>query len=198
MANNDATVPFGEWRPDIALLDSEFASIADNVLSTANSYKPLASLLAFTALTLPTLPCVGLTAARKLDGSWLIFAGSLTKLYKFAAGGWVDVTRVAGGNYNVFGLWSFAQFGSFLYACNINDVLQQFDLEAGTNFIASPGTPPQASTVKNIGDFLVLAGLASNPRKIRWCSINNPTAWVVGINLCDEQEVMCCRTAQSE
>src|SRR5258708_6298015 len=183
----DAVIPFGEWRPDIALLDNQFVSIADNVLSTANSYKPLQSLLEFTTSTLPTLPCVGLTAARKSDGTWVIFAGSATALYKFALSGWTDVTRVAGGAYSAT-RWSFAQFGTNLYACNINDVLQKFDIEAGTNFVAAPGTPPQATTIRQIGDFLILCGLSANTRKIRWCSINDPTAWVVGVGLCDEQE----------
>ena len=33
-------LPFGEWRPDIALLDNEFASEAENVFAGVNSYKP--------------------------------------------------------------------------------------------------------------------------------------------------------------
>src|SRR5262245_52160937 len=36
-----ATMPFGEWRPDIANWDNEFASEVDNVLPGLNSYKPL-------------------------------------------------------------------------------------------------------------------------------------------------------------
>jgi hypothetical protein len=39
----DATLPFGEWRPDLALRDSEFAAEAENVLSGSNSYIPMPS-----------------------------------------------------------------------------------------------------------------------------------------------------------
>lgn len=37
-------VPFGEWRPDVATLDNEFASNIENVFAGANSYLPFPSL----------------------------------------------------------------------------------------------------------------------------------------------------------
>ncbi len=73
---------------------------------------------------------------------------------------------------------------------NIGDVAQVVDVDAavGTLFAALAGTPPQARTVAAIGDFLFLAGLSSNNRKIRWSAINDITGWTIGTNLCDEQE----------
>jgi len=133
----------------------------------------------------------GLTAARTSAGDWKIYAGTQKRLFIFDRVNWIDVSRTAGGDYNVptGSLWTFKQFGTFLYACSgVNDVLQRIDVEAGVNFAAVAGSPPQARSVTGIGDFLVLVGLSSNPRKIRWSSINDPTAWTVGINLCDEQE----------
>jgi hypothetical protein len=182
-----ATLPFGEWRPDIALRDSEFASEAENVLAGINSYKPLPSPVVLNTGALPAT-CVGAVAVRKTDGTWRIFAGTKTKLYSWSLGGWTDVTRLAGGNYNVLDRWSFAQFGDNLYACNPNDVLQSIAITAGVNFAAAAGSPPQAHTVHKVGSFLVLAALTSNLRKIRWSSNEDPAAWVVGVNLCDEQE----------
>ena len=41
-------VEFGEWRPDIALLDTKFASEVENVFAGMNSYLPFPSLLPFT------------------------------------------------------------------------------------------------------------------------------------------------------
>src|SRR5260221_13149884 len=38
-----ATLPFGEWRPDLALRDSEFAAEANNVFPGSNSYLPMPS-----------------------------------------------------------------------------------------------------------------------------------------------------------
>ncbi len=40
-----------------------------------------------------------------------------------------------------------------------------------------------------VGDFVFLACLGSNPRKVRNSAINDTTGWSVGVNLCDEQEL---------
>src|SRR5262245_9338899 len=182
MPGNKPIVPLGEWRPDIALLDNQFASDVENVLVGANSYMPLASLLPFPGVAgpLPELPCLGLTAARKSNGDWVIYAGSRTKLWKFTSNAWVDVSRTTGGAYAVPSsgeLWSFAAFGSKLYAVQSADNMQVADINAGTAFADAPGSPPRAHKVTQLGDFLFLSGLMSpiNRRKIIWSGINDPT-----------------------
>jgi len=181
---------FGEWRPDLALLDSQWAAIADNVFPGSNSYKPIPSLLPFTAAALPTGPAVGLTAARRADGSWAIYAGSRTRLYRFSLAGWTDVTRTTGGDYHVpvGQAWSATQFGSNLVICQTGDPVQTIDVDSGTNFAALGGSPPAARNCKQIGDFLVLGGLVGSPRKIAWSGLNNITQWTIGLNLSDVQE----------
>ena len=183
-------LPFGEWRPDIALRDNDFAAIAENVYPSFNSYEPFPGLANITTTALAGTIC-GLTFARTASGAYVIYGGTSTKLWKWTlAGGWADVSRLAGGNYNMAAgdRWSFRQFGTKLYATNINDVLQSIDVDVGTNFAAVAGSPPQASSVAVIGDFLVLSGLSTNRRKIQWSAINDPTGWTVGTNLSDEQE----------
>jgi hypothetical protein len=184
-----APIPIGEWAPDLALLDSSFSAIAENVYPGANSYLPFPGLVAIETSALAGTIC-GLVAARTSAGPFVIFAGSRTALWKYSSGAWVDVSRLAGGAYTVADgdTWSFAQFGIYLYACHAGDVLQRIDVDSGTNFAAVAGSPPQAEQVSVVGDFLVLAGLASNSRKIQWSAINNPTGWTVGTNLSDEQE----------
>src|SRR5262245_566005 len=49
---NMATIPFGDWRPDVALLDNQFANVAENVYPGANAYLPVKSLAAITANSL--------------------------------------------------------------------------------------------------------------------------------------------------
>jgi hypothetical protein len=185
-----ATVPFGEWRPDIATLDSQFANVADNVYAGINSYKPIPDLLRFSATPLPDSPICGLTSARAADGSWKIYAGTKTKLWTWALAGWTDVSRTVGGAYNVptGQLWSFAQFGQNLIAVSgVNDNPQTINVDTGTNFADLAGSPPKAHTVAQIGDFLILAGLASNGRSIQWSGINDSTSWTPGLNLSDIQ-----------
>ena len=46
-------VQFGEWRPDIALLDSQFAADVENVFAGVNSYLPFPSLLPISDFALP-------------------------------------------------------------------------------------------------------------------------------------------------
>jgi len=191
-------VPFGEWKPDLSLLDTQFASIADNVFATLNSYQPIPSLQAITHAMLGDLPALGLFPVRRKDGTWEIYAGTRHKLWKWSFQGWTDVSRTTGGSYNVPGgeLWSAVQFGTTLIAVQFGDVPQAIDVETGTNFSALGGSPPQAHNVQVIGDFVVLGGLAegstiagmpTDRRMMIWCGINNPTNWVPGNGLCDFQ-----------
>ena len=189
-------VAWGEWRPDLATLDTQFANDVENVFPGSNSYLPVPDLSPFNDTLLPPAPAtdkvVGLTSARTTDGQWRIYAGTTKKLYRWTpAAGWTDVSRTTGGDYNVPDgeLWSFAQFGKWLIAVNINDVPQVLDVDAGTNFAALGGSPPIAHNVRVIGDFVILGGLASNRRKIMWSGINDVTSWTIGLNLCDEQEM---------
>jgi hypothetical protein len=189
-------VEFGEWRPDVALLDSKFASEVENVFAGVNSYLPFPSLQSFSNAVIPGLPgACGLYSARTLSGEWKIYAGTRTKLYTWSLDTWVDVTRTVGGDYHVQpnDLWMFEQSGTHLVAVNVNDDPQVIDINSGTNFDALAGSPPRATNVKQIGDFLFLSGLADggpyNRRIIIWSAINDITGWIVGTNLCDMQEM---------
>ena len=186
-------VEFSEWRPDVATLDTKFASEVENVFAGVNSYLPFPSLQAFSVTSLPGRAC-GLYSARTATGGWKIYAGTTTGLFTWSLAGWVDISRTVGGAYNVppTEMWSFAQFGSKLVAVNINDAPQYVDIDAGGNFVVLPGSPPRAGHVAVIGDFLVLSRLetsgAFNNRCIIWSAVNDITGWTVGTNLCDMQE----------
>ena len=185
-----ASLPFGEWRPDVALLDNQFAAIAENVYAGANSYLPFQGLAPLTSEQLPGRVC-GLAFARTATGSYVLYAGNETALFKWAgAARWTDVSRTTGGAYTVAPghKWSFAQFGTQLVATHIGDAVQVINVDSGTNFAALAGSPPQATSVAVIGDFLVLSGLVSNQRMIHWSAINDTTGWIIGTNLSDIQE----------
>jgi len=179
---------FAEWRPDVVDLDATFARIVKNVVPKANSYGPFPSLQTYTTTPMAA-NAYGLSMARTTAASWAVYAGSATKLYKLNGLAWTDVSRLVGGNYGVASteLWRFAQFGTYLYATNVNDALQRIDVDAGANFAAVAGSPPNARQVSVVGDFLVLSNLASDPYRIQWSAINDPTGWTVGTNLSDYQ-----------
>jgi hypothetical protein len=195
-------VQFGEWRPDVALLDSQFASEVENVFAGVNSYLPFPSLLPFT--TTPLVGACGLYSARTLDGQWKIYGGSPDRLYTWShfTAGWVDVSRTVGAYTPIASgdLWMFEQSGQHLIAVHQGVEPQWIDIDSGSNFANMPGGPPRATNVKQIGDFLFLSGLVPGSttgtapavpvtnRCLVWSGINDITMWQPGTNLCDMQE----------
>ena len=125
-------IEFSEWRPDVATLDTKFASEVENVFAGVSSYLPFPSLLPYTTAAIADERVCGLYTARKSDGSWKTYAGTTTKLYTWALAGWTDVSRTVGGGYNVplTELWVFEQTGSHLVAVNINNEPQWIDIDA--------------------------------------------------------------------
>ena len=194
-------VPFGEWRPDIALTDTQFASELENVFAGVNSYLPFPSLLAFSAALAtiaPEVPC-GLYSARLTDGTWKIYVGTTTKLYSWALAGFTDISRTTGGAYAVppGDLWVFEQSGDHVVAVQQGDVPQWLEIDSGSaHFEALPGSPPRAGQVKQIGDFLVLSALsddASNTTGTGAIAVNNRSVVWSGsmTSACGTQEPTC-------
>ena len=188
-------VAWGEWRPDVATLDTQFANDVENVFPAINSYLPVPSLAPFSDAVVPPPPSnervVGLCSARTTTGEWAVYAGTPTKLYRWTLlAGWTE----KGSGYHVpeGELWSFTMFGKYLVAVQIGDPPQQANVDADGSFTVMTGAP-QAHNVRTIGDFIVLGGLLSNRRKIMWSAINPDLTggsgnFTPGIGLCDEQE----------
>jgi len=184
-------VQFGEWRPDIATLDTQFANDVENVFPGSNSYLPVPSLVPFADQPVPpppsNEPIVGLFSARTTTGEWKIYAGTPTKLYNWSLfAGWTEL----GSGYHVppGELWSFCQFGKWVIAAQIGDKPVKADADTGGAFTVITAAPI-AHNCRTIGDFVFLGGLASNRRKIIWSSINDVDGWTPGLNLSDEQEM---------
>jgi hypothetical protein len=183
-------IQFGPLAPDQFDLNGTVARTANNVLPGPNCYLPFKSHTEITSAL--GAPCVGAYMALKTDGSYAIYAGTTTALYVYNQGTstWDNVTRTVGGAYNVPSgdYWQFAQFGANLVAVNGNDAPQSINIDTPTNFAAVGGSPPTARFVAVIGDFLVLGGLASNPRRIQWSGLNNIAQWTPGTNNSDFQD----------
>jgi hypothetical protein len=172
----------------MAGVDTQVLLDAQNVLVGSRGYIPVPDLNEIGGDALPA-NCVGLCIARTTTGSIVVFAGTTTKLYKLSGTTWTDVSRLVGGNYAVpvGEYWQFAQYGDTLIAVNIADVPQAISVTGGVNFAALGGSPPKARYVAVVGDFVVLACLDTDQKKLINSAINNPTGWTVGTNLCDDQ-----------
>lgn len=183
-------IPYGPWEPDIAGINAGVLARARNAYALKNGWGPIPALLTSGTDAFPGT-CVGLTFYRSADGGWVLIAGSSTKLYRLIGQTWTDYTRVSGGDYavNEDEYWDFDQFGTKLIATNIADDVQVLDIDGGdTAFTALGGSPPKARYVAVVGDFVVLAALATNQRKLQNSALNSATGWTVGTDFCDEQE----------
>lgn len=185
-----APLPFPPWAPDVSSYKAQSTQFVNNVVPRGDGYGPFNDLLAFTK-TLPDI-CRGYFYGRKSDGSVLLFAATSTNLYLLnnTDFSWSNVS-LSGGPYATVSTdenWQFAQFGSLVFATQQNVVLQVYDMSSATAFSNQSGSPPQASYIAVVGQFLVLSGLLSNEFRLQWSGIGDPTNWVAGVNQSDFQD----------
>jgi hypothetical protein len=183
-------ISFGKFEPDRTKYAPDATTNVINCLPVADGWGPLPDLSVISTALAAT--CLGAVYIRTSAGAYRIIAGTQTKLYEFnsATLGWTDISRLAGGDYAVpdGDLWKFQPFGPYLIAVNLADAPQYLDIDAGTNFAALPGSPPQAKYVWISGEFLVLAHLASFPNKLITSGIGDSSWWTVGERGCDFQD----------
>lgn len=126
--------------------------------------------------------CYGAVTTRQDNQTNRIYAGTLTKLFRFSAAGFsfTDVTRVS-GDYTMTSSnwWSFAQFGGRLIACNGVDATQYITIESSDNFVPLPNAPI-ARVVATVGDFVVFGNLSTDPAAVQWSGINNSEEYTNG------------------
>src|SRR5581483_9393050 len=130
--------------------------------------------------------CRGYFYGRKSDGSVLLFAGTATDLYLLNNSdfSWSKVSR-GGGPYGALSSnanWQFAQFGDIIFATQQNEMLQAYAMSSSSAFANQSGSPPQASYIAIVGQFVVLTGLLSTEYRMQWCGIADPTNWTAGVN----------------
>lgn len=183
-------IAFGaQWAPDVADINSEVVMTATNVLPLGNSYGPALAHVTTTS-ALPAL-CVGCFQARRIDGTFAIFAGTATALYLYNQGTdtWTVVTRLAGGAYSVAvgSYWSFVQYRDVVLACNGVDVVQAYTLSSSLNFAALGGSPPLAKYAAVVGPVIVLSGVATVPTTIYWSGLTSETSWTLGTDSAGSQ-----------
>jgi hypothetical protein len=169
-------IPFAEWRPDMPDL-GQWAREALNVVPSEESYTPFQSLAAATNAL--SARAQGAAWFRCPDGTQKMFAGDATKLYLLSGSTWNDASRLSDGAYATGGdnSWRFEQFGPLAIAVNGVDAPQKFDLAAGTNWQPLGGSPPVATFVANVGDFLVMAKIGATRQRVQWSAIDDCESW---------------------
>ncbi|KQP50836.1 hypothetical protein ASG40_12990 [Methylobacterium sp. Leaf399] len=179
-----ALVKLAPFAPDVASVDASVSSVATNVTPRADGYGPVLSPLPI-SLPLPADCRGGVQVNSPAFGFPIYFAATQTKLYKFNGGtsGWDDVSKpgtvysVPPGDY-----WSFALYGSRLVAVCLGTRAQAIDVDSGRVFADLGGMPPRARHCGVVGEFLVLAGLASDPNAVQWSDLGNIDSWPLGLS----------------
>lgn len=179
---NKLILPFGEWLPDQPTTNNPGAAYLLNAIPlTAQSWGPVSDLAAYSPNAL-SLRCQGAFPALDSTATVSLFAADQKDLYRYQGGatGFVKVSK-ATSPYNcpASDMWTFAQFGSNIYAANVNDPLQSMAL-SGTAFADVGGGAPKAKYLAVVRDFLV-AGWTNDgtaePQRVWWSAINNPVSW---------------------
>jgi hypothetical protein len=174
-------IPFAEWRPDMPAL-GPWAREALNVVPAEESYRPLNELSGVSSAL--AARAQGAAWFRGTAGATRMFAGDATRLWLLSGSTWTDVSRTAGGAYAPGGdnLWRFAQFGPLAIAVNGVDAPQKFDLGTGTNWTALGGSPPVATFVATVRDFVVMGKIGSAPQRVQWSALDNAESWASSLS----------------
>lgn len=179
-------VPFGEWMPDLPAYENPGALIARNVIPQLRSYRGLNSLSSFTN-ALGNV-CLGTFWAQADDGTIFNFAGDTDTLYELSAGTtWLDVSGPS-APYSAIN-WEFTVFGGRVIAANKFDPLQKFDIGVDVAFADLAGSPPQASRIATVRDFVMLGDIDTlGPNFVAWSGFNNTETWDVTGDLASQSD----------
>lgn len=170
-----ARIPLGQWLPDRPAFPNQGAVLAKNCVPQAESYRALHD---FVRLTDPaTGGIVGVAWGTTSAGTVLVVVGTPTQLLLLNGVTWT----VLGTGYPSVARWEFAKFGSYLVAVASGVDPQVIDLDAVSPAAAAlagaPDSPPRASLVAVVRDFVVMGNLDSDPTVIQWSGYNNAEIW---------------------
>ena len=171
-------IQFKDWLPDQpSILDA--VSEANNVTPLAVGYGPFKLAVNYSGAATEALNnCF----AAKVNADVAIFAGGNTKLFKVSSTDLTmeDVSKASG--YTGINRWQFVQFGNYALASNGSEKIQYYDVNSSTDFADLAAAAPVAKYITVVRDFVVGAniGNSSNPSRVNWSDINDPTDWTAG------------------
>lgn len=172
-------IPFSAWTPDLPPFMNLGGITVTNVIPQPGGYAPFRDLETVTG-ALATL-ALGAISVKNLNGDAETFAGVAAKLYRLTGTTWNDVTN-SGGAYTLAGseYWDFVQFGTRIIAVSGGENPQSYVIGSSSLFADLAGSPPKATTVAVVRDFVVLGGVSTQQNRVQWSDINDPVDWSTG------------------
>lgn len=184
-------VPFQRFRPDQSRFSSEASNLIQNCKPTKDGWAPIKTLTGL-GTALPSEPRGGISVKAD-DGTWQIFAGTATNLYRYNSSTYapVEISR-ATDDYDLLDgeYWTFFRFGNYVIAtAEGSDYPQYVDLNTSNDFANLTNATFEARTGFVVGDFVVFCQIDGNRRKMKWSGVNNPFFWTKAQRGSDEQEL---------
>lgn len=171
---NTEEVSFGEWLPDQADYKNPGCVVANNVYPASGGFQPFPTAVASDDTT--STPVIGARLFFRNDGNSIICGGTATTLF-ILTGGTLTSTNPP---YTSSSSWRFERFNDLVIAVNKENNPQYLtDIDTDTTWSALTGSPPKASVIGKVSDFLVLGNVDGGtdvPNRVQWSVFNNPTA----------------------
>ncbi len=175
-------IEFGEYLPDLPVLNNPGATVAKNVIPAGNSYQSFPSQTVYSNAL--TARCQGAVSTKDSAGNTVNFAADTTKLYRMASAAYADVSKVGGYTTNSDEMWFFTVFHNRLIATNFADAIQTFTVNSSSNFADLSAGAPKARYLATIRNFLVVGNTndvidGAVPYRVRWSALDDQTDWTV-------------------
>jgi hypothetical protein len=166
---NSIELPLGEWLPDQADYKSPGLTEAENVYPLEGGYGPF-QVASLSDKVVPA-PVIGARQFFRNNGNQIVVGGTATRLFTLT-----NIVDVTNPPYATASSWRFERFNDLVIAVSPeNDPQYLTDIDTSTFWVDLPGSPPKASCVGKVSDFLVLGDLEDYPNRVQWSAFNNPT-----------------------
>lgn len=189
-------IEFPEYAPDIAPLNSPGMTSITNAIPDRTHYSGIRQLTSYSNAL--TAYCRGFYAGKNPQtGAPIYFAGDETKLYSLQQALVSNISKVGGYALADGEYWTFAQYGNYVIAVNIDGDMQSYVIGTSSVFanLTADATKPYARHVDVVGNFVVVGNTYDTtdnfaPYRVRWSWFDNPTRWTVdAANQSDYQDL---------
>lgn len=176
---------FGEWLPDQPAVSGSLSE-ATNVYPVVNGYAPFPSTV---SLGTPASEALTNTFTGRYGSAVSMFAGSLSKLYKFNTTtlAYDDISKAGGYTASVL---DYAQYGSVMIVSNGVSKLQAYNLTSSTAFADLSANAPAAKFVTVVRDFVVAGNVSGFENKLWWSDLNDETNWTPALTSQSDTQIM--------
>ena len=177
---------FKDWTPDHPEYRNEGLVECKNVVPSFKSYKPTKGLSPVSSNGL-TARCQGFSSFKSSSGNITSFAGDVSKLYRYLANTFSDVSGGTTFTTPAENDWQFTQFGNYIIASNGSNTPQVWQLDNASAWANLGGSPPTFWHSAVIRNFVVSGWQPTHRNRIQWSAIGDHTGWTVGTNQSDQE-----------